>query len=232
MAPRDLIHATKMREPRRPNLTPIRPLTPIAHQKHPHLALGRLNRRIRLPRRHRIALGIQQKVMNQRLHVLLHRRARRRHDLIILDLHRARRHLVQALMDDAQRLAKLLHAAEVAVVAVAVHADGDVEVDLVVGVVGLALAHVPRHAGAAQHDAREGVVEGVGGGDDADALRAALPDAVVREEFFGFVDAVAELRRPLVDVVEEAEREVLRDAAGSDVGGVQAGAGDAFVEFL
>ncbi len=135
-------------------------------------------------------------------------------------------------MDDAQRLAELLHAAEVAVVAVAVDADGDVEVDLVVGVVGLALAHVPGHAGAAQHDAREGVVEGVGGGDDADALRAALPDAVVGQELFGFVDAVAELRRPLVDVVEKAEREVLRDAAGSDVGGVQAGAGDAFVEFL
>ena len=36
----------------------------------------------------------------------------------------------------------------------------------------------------------------------------------------------------MVDVIEEAEGEVLGDAAGPDVGGVETGAGDAFVEFL
>ena len=36
----------------------------------------------------------------------------------------------------------------------------------------------------------------------------------------------------MVDVVEEAEGEVRVHAAGADVGGVEAGAGDAFVEFL
>jgi hypothetical protein len=51
-------------------------------------------------------------------------------------------------------------------------------------------------------------------------LRTAFPDAIVGEQFFGFVDAVAELSGPLVDVVEEAEGQVLRDAAGPDVGGV------------
>ena len=103
---------------------------------------------------------------------------------------------------------------------------------MVVSVVGLGFADVPGDAGAAEHDAGEGVVEGVGGGDDADAFCAADPDAVVGEEFFGFVDAVAELRGPLVDVVEEAEGEVGVDAARADIGGVEAGAGDAFVEFL
>ena len=87
-------------------------------------------------------------------------------------------------------------------------AHGDIKVDLVVGVVGLGFSHVPGDAAASEHYARKGIVEGVGGGDDADALCTALPDPVVGQEFFGFVDTVAELGRPLVDVVEEAEGEV------------------------
>lgn len=111
-------------------------------------------------------------------------------------------------MDDAEGLAELFHAAEVAVVAVAVDAHRDVEFHLVVRVVRLAFAHVPGYARASEHDAGEGEVEGVGGGDDANALGAPFPDAVVCEEFFGFIDAVTELGRPLVDVVEEADGEV------------------------
>ena len=111
-------------------------------------------------------------------------------------------------------------------------ADGDVELDLVVGVVGLGLANVPGDARAAEHDAGERVVERVGRVDDADAFGAPDPDPVVGEELLGLVDAVAELGRPLVDVVEKAEGEVLRHAAGTDVRGVESGAGDALVEFL
>ena len=63
-------------------------------------------------------------------------------------------------------------------------------------------------------------------------MGAAFPDTVICEEFFGFVNAVAELGGPLVDVVEEAEGNVGMDAAGADVGGVEAGAGDTLVKFL
>lgn len=111
-------------------------------------------------------------------------------------------------------------------------ADWNVELDFVVGVVGPGFTDVPGDAGAAEHHAGEGVVECVGGGDDADALGACEPDAVVGEELFGLVDSVAELSGPLVDVVEEADGEVLVDAAGTDVGGVETGTGDTFVEFL
>ncbi len=232
MAPRDLIETAEMRKPRRPDLAPVRPLTAVANHIHAHLPLGRLDGRIRLPGRDGVALCEQQKMVDQRLHILLHRRAGRGRDLIVLDAHRAWRHLIQALMDDAQALAELLHPAQVAIIAVAVDADGDIELHLAVGVVRGALAYVPGHAGAAQHDAREAVVERVGGGDDADALGAPDPDPVVGEELLGLVDAVAELGGPLVDVVEEAEGDVGVHAAGADVGGVEAGAGDALVEFL
>lgn len=231
MSSADLIKPAQVREARRPDLAPVRPLAPVAHHIDAHLALGRLNRAVRLPRRDSVPLGEQQEMMNQRFHILFHRGARRRGNLVILDLDGTRGHLIQALVNDAEGLTEFFHAAEVAIVAVAVDADGDVEVDAVVGVVGGGFAHVPRHAGATEHDAGEGEVERLGRAHLADALGAPFPYAVVGQELFGFVDAVAELRRPLVDVVQEAEGNVLRDAAGADVRGVEPGAGDALVEF-
>ena len=62
---------------------------------------------------------------------------------------------VDALLDDAVGLAHLLDAHQVAVVAVAVDADRDVEVHAVVDLVGLLLAQVPGDARAAQHRAGE-----------------------------------------------------------------------------
>ena len=171
-------------------------------------------------------------MVNQGLHVFFHSRPRWRGDLVVFDLHRARGDFVKALMDDAQGLAELFHTAQVPIVAVSVHSNGDIEFHLVVRVVGLRFSDIPRHAGTAEHDAGKRHVEGFGGGHDSDVFGASDPDTVVGEQFFGFVDAVAKLRRPLVDVVEEANGKVLGNAAGADVGGVEAGAGDAFVEFL
>ena len=135
-------------------------------------------------------------------------------------------------MDDSQRLAELLHTTQVAVVAITVLSDGDIELDLAVSVVGRSLADIPGDAGATEHDAGVGEVEGVLGGDHTDAHGTGFPDAVIGEELFDLVNAVAELGCPLVDVIEEADGEVLVDSAGADVGGVETGAGDALVEFL
>ena len=119
--------------------------------------------------------------MDERLHVFLHRCAGRRGDFVVFDADRAGGHLVEALVDDAEGLAELFHAAEVAVVAVAVDAHRDVELDLIICVVRLAFADVPGDTASSEHDAGEGVVEGVGGGDDADALGPTFPDSVVGE---------------------------------------------------
>ncbi len=58
---------------------------------------------------------------------------------------------VDALLDDAVGLAHLLDAHQVAVVAVAVGADRDIEIELVVDLIGLLLAQVPLDAGTTQH---------------------------------------------------------------------------------
>ena len=201
MTTRDLVKAAQVRKARGADLAAVRPLAAVTDDIHAHLALWRLDGRVRLAGRHGVALAVEQKVVDQGLHVLLHGGAGRRRDLVVLDLDRAGGHLVQALVDDAQRLPELLHAAEVAVVAVAVDADGHVELDLAVGVVGLRLAHVPWHAGAAEHDTGEGVVECIRGGYNTNALCTADPDAVVGQELLGLVYPVTKLCRPLVDVV-------------------------------
>ena len=77
MTPTDLIEAAQMRKAGRPNLTPIRPLAAVADDEDAHLALGRLDRAVRLPRRDGVALGEEQKVVDEGLHVLLHRGAGR-----------------------------------------------------------------------------------------------------------------------------------------------------------
>ena len=84
-------------------------------------------------------------------------------------------------MDDAEGLAEFLHAAEVAVVAVSVDPDGNVEFYLIVCIIRLAFAYIPRYTASSEHDAGESVVEGVGGGDDTDALGSTFPDPVIRE---------------------------------------------------
>jgi hypothetical protein len=94
MASANLVHRPQVRKTRRADLTPVWPLAPITHDKDTHLTLRRLDRTICLPRRHRIPLRIQQEMVNQRLHVLLHGSSWRWHDLVILDLDSTRRHFV------------------------------------------------------------------------------------------------------------------------------------------
>lgn len=118
-------------------------------------------------------------MVDESFHVFFHGGAWRWHDLVIFDFDGTRGHLVETLMDDTEGLAEFFHAAEVPVVAVSVDADRDVELDLIVGVVRLALAHIPWHTGATEHDASPGVVEGIGGGDDTNTLSSTFPDPVV-----------------------------------------------------
>ena len=181
VAPADLIEAPQMREPRRPDLAPIRSLAAIADHEHAHLALRGFDRAVRLPRRDGVAFCEEQEVVDEGFHVLFHRCAGGRGDLVVFDSDGAGGHLVEALVDDAEGLAELFHAAEVAIVAVSVHPDWDVEFYLVVRIVRLALAYIPGYTAASKHDAGKGVVESIGGGNDTDALGSAFPDSVVGE---------------------------------------------------
>lgn len=170
--------------------------------------------------------------MDQGLHVLLHGGAGRRRDFVVLHADRTSRHLVQALVDDSERLAELLHTAKITIVAVTVDADGNVELDLVVGVIWLRLTDIPRNTRATEHDTSETHVESIGGIDNTNALGSGLPDTVVGKQLLSLIDTVTELGSPLVNIVQEAEGEILRHTTRANVGSVQTGSGNTLVEFL
>lgn len=232
MPPRDLVHAGQVGETGRPDLTPVWPLATVRDEEDTHLSLGCLNGAVGLTGWHCVTLAEEQEVVNKSLHVLLHSGARGRCDLVVLNLDGAGGHVVEALVDDAEGLAELLHTAKVAVVAVTVDTNGDVEVDPVVGVVWLRLTDIPRDTGSTEHDAGEGVVDGIGSRDDTNTLGTANPDTVISQHLLGLVDAVTELSCPLVDVVEQTNGEILRHATRADVGSVKTGTRDTLVEFL
>lgn len=229
---RDLIETTKMGETRSANLAAVWAFATITDNEDTHFTLRGLDGGVCLTRRNGVTLGEEQEVVNQSLHVLLHGGTRRRGDLVVLDFDGTSGHLVQALVNDAEGLTEFLHTAEVSVVAVTVHTDGDIEIDLVVGIVWLRLADIPWHTGTTQHDTSEAHVESICGADHTDTLCSGLPDTVVSQEFFGFVNAVTELGGPLVNIVEQPEGKVLGNTTRSDVGGVQSSTRDTLVEFL
>lgn len=232
MALGDCVEAAQVSKARGTDVHTVWPLTSVTHDVHTHLALWCLDGGIRVAWWNGVSLGVQQEVVDEGLHVLLHGSTRRRGDLVVLNLDGAGGHLVEALVDDAEGLAEFLHSAEVSVVAIAIDTDWHIEFDFAISVIRRRLANVPWDSGSSEHNTREGEVESISGGDDTDTTKTVDPDTVVCQHFFGFIDTVAELGGPLVDVVEQADGDILGDATGSDVCGVETGARDTLIEFL
>ena len=172
--------------------------------------------------------------MDQRFHRALHLAALRRHDLVVDDRDRPlpfrRAQLGDALLHDRDRLAHLFHADAVAVVAVAVLADRNVEIHLGVALVGLRLAQVPRRARAAHHHAGEAPLPGVLQRHHADVDVALLEDAVAGEQRFEVVADLQERIAERLDVVDQLRRQVLMHAADAEIGRMHARARGALVE--
>ena len=149
-------------------------------------------------------LGKEFEMVNQVFHACFHFSAFGRGEFVVCGNDRSGidAQPVNTLFDDAYGLAHFFHAAEVAVVAVAVDADGDVEIHLVVHFIRLFLTHVPFHARTAQHDAGKAFLHGALGGDDADADGTLFPNAVVGQEGFECVDVFREAFAEGVDEVE------------------------------
>ena len=119
-------------------------------------------------------------------------RARRRRDDVggaqRAELDRALGQHVEALLDDLDRLAHLVHAHAVAVEDVAVLRGADLEVELRVHRVRPRAAQVEVDAGGARVGAGDAVVDDVLLGDDALALRALQEDGVVVDQRLVLVD--------------------------------------------
>mmetsp|Transcript_33141 Transcript_33141/g.98615 ORF Transcript_33141/g.98615 Transcript_33141/m.98615 type:complete len:225 (+) Transcript_33141:688-1362(+) len=97
-----------------------------------------------------------------------------------------------------------------------------VEVHLAIGVVRLVLAQVPVDTRAAQQWAAGPPVPCLRRCHDTHVNGALLPDAVARQQLLNFVHARRVLACPVVNVLEQADREVLRHATHAEVGRMHA----------
>src|SRR5258705_4492670 len=134
MAFADEIHRLQMRKAGGADLAFVGLVGAVGDQIDAELALRRLDRGIDFAGRHMEALGVKLEVMDQRLHRTLHLAPARREDLVVLDgdgsLPVGGTQLRDALLHDARGLAHFFHPDQVAVVAIAVLADRNVEIHL------------------------------------------------------------------------------------------------------
>ena len=134
------------------------------------------------------------------------------------------------MLHDRGRLTHFLHADHGAIVAIAVLADGDVELHFLVAIVGLRLAQIPRRAGTADHDAGEAPLPRVFKRDDADVDVTLFENAVFDEQRFEIVADLQERIAEGADVFDELVRQIAADAARTEIIGVHTGAAGALVE--
>jgi hypothetical protein len=125
-------------------------------------------------------------------------------------------------VDYTERLSKLLHSTQIPIITITIHTNWNIKVDFSIRIVGLTLPNVPWHSRTSKHDTGERIVKGISSRNNSNSFRASDPDAVVCEELFSFVDTVAELRSPLVDIIKQTNGEVLVDTTGTNIGGMQA----------
>ena len=190
------------------------------------LTPGALDRGVDLALGHLESLGEDLEVVDQRFHGLVDAGPGRRGDLLVLDAVLTGRHLVEHLVEDANRLTDLVQPDRVAVEAVPVGPDDDVEVDLVVAEVRLVAAEVPRVAGRAEDGPGRPEGERLLGGDHADALQPSPPDRLAGHERVELRQTVGQRLEGAQQVVTPSIGQVGRDAAGPDVVVVHPQSGD------
>src|SRR6266542_3470900 len=220
MSARKKIHRLQVRERGGADLALVRPVGAVGNEIDPELALWRLHRRIYLSSRHTEAFGVELKMMDERFHGALHDFAPGRHDLVVRDAHRA--------LPFGQP--QLLQADAIAVIAVPVLTDGDVEVELVVAFVGLRFAQVPGCTRAANHHPGKAPVPRVLKLDHRDPDVALLEDAIVGQQALDVVADLQERIAEIPDVVEELRWQILMHTAGPKVIGVHPGSGGPLIE--
>src|SRR5205814_10085864 len=155
--------------------------------------LRALDRDVRFTDRWARAFHDLLEMMNHRLHVARCFALRRQYHAMVGDVHRSVGQPIHRLLEDAHRLTQLSHAYEVAIVDVAVRADGYVEVVRLVIEIREVLAHIVCDAGRAQHRPRQSVVHGFFRGHDAEPDRAVDPDRVARHDAVDLGDGLWEV---------------------------------------
>src|SRR5215472_2931250 len=134
------------------------------------------------------------------------------------------RNFLDGLQANEARLSHLFHANHVPVIGVAFGTGGDFELVLVIGGVGLGLAHVPLYTAGAKDRAGSSECNAIGSAEDSDVASAPDPDAVAGEEVDVVLDATLEMLAEARDVPLEAVVGLVLQTADPERVGCQAGA--------
>jgi len=206
---------------RRPAAGPVGRLTAVAHDVEAELSVGRLDRGVRLRARdleaavgHR-ELEVGDRALNRRVDLLLRRP---RHPLVDAHVDVARREVFQRLMHDLQALAHLLHADEIPGVAIPGARTADLELEVLVGEIGLVLAEVAGHPAGPGHGAGGAAGDRLFLREHTHALGAVDEDPVAGQEPLHVVERLGEGLEEGADLLDHQGREILRHTSDAGVG--------------
>src|SRR5262252_1753820 len=234
MPARQEVYRLQMRERRSANFALVWLIGSIRDEIDPEFALRRFYGGIDFAWGHAKALGVKLEMLDHGFHGSLHFGAPGRDDLVVVDgdspLRIRQSKFFDASLHDPNRLAHLLHAHEVAIIAVAVSTNRDVEIKFGITFIGLSFPQVPGGAGAAHHHAGKPPCPSIRELHGADTDIALFEYAVFRQQFFKIVTDLEEgiAKRP--DVVEQRWRQVLMHAADAEIIGMHARTGSALVK--
>ena len=167
-------------------------------------------------------------MVDQRFHRLVDTSPWWRRDLLVLQAVVAGRHLFDALAHHVDRLAGLVEAHRVTVEAVAIGADDDVEVELVVLEIRHVATEIPGIARTTQDRTGHAQCQALFDIDGANALQALTEDRLAGEQLVKLVEQRRQHVHQFRDIFTPPVRQVDRNTAGADVVVIHAQAGDLF----
>src|SRR5690554_3662488 len=183
----------------------IRLVGAVRHHIDAELTFGVLDAGIDLAFGHMHALRKQLEVVDEIFHAGFHALARRRGHFVVVNNDRARvvAQPFNTLADNAVAFAHFGDTNKIAVVAVAIGADGNIKFEAVVDFVGLHTAQVPFDTRPTQHGAGKAQRLGAISVDHANTDETLLPDAVISKQGFVFVNARREAVGKVFDEVQQ-----------------------------
>ena len=217
-----VIHGLKVQKARRPYLAAIGFIRTICHQIHPKLTLWRFNRRIDFALGHMEALGVKFEVMNQSFHRLFHLAAFwRGHFSTRHDIARFLAQFANRLFDNRNGLAHFFHAAQIAVITVAIFTNRNVKLKLVIAFIGLRATQIPSQARAAHHYTAKAIFLNVVFCHDANICVALLENPIFCQHRVDVLQNPWEGLGPFFDIIQQSIWQILMHTAGAEIGRMQ-----------
>jgi hypothetical protein len=96
------------------------------------------------------------------------------------------------------------------VITITVRSNGDIKLEVFVAIVRLHLAQIPLDPRASQHDPAEPIVKRVLSRHNPDVLGTLNPESILSEHVFYFIQTRGERRNEVVNVVQQANGDVLK----------------------